>query len=47
MAPRAQHLADRVVEIDAGQYDEDLAKMKAMPEAELRQIYNTREIEAE
>jgi ferredoxin len=47
LAPRAQHLADRVAEINTGQYDEEMAKMKAMPDAELRQRYNTRDIEAE
>jgi len=34
-------------EIDAGKHDEALAKMKAMPDAELRQAYNTRDIEPE
>jgi len=47
LAPKAQHLAERVAEIDAGKHDEALAKMKAMPDAELRQAYNTRDIEPE
>jgi len=47
LAPKAQHLAQRVTEIDAGKHDEALAKMKAMPDAELRQAYNTRDIEPE
>jgi len=47
LAPKALHLAQRVAEIDAGKHDEDLAKMKAMPDAELRQAYNTRDIEPE
>jgi len=47
LAPRAQHLAQRVAEIEAGQYDEELAKIKATPEAELRRMYNTRDIEPE
>lgn len=45
LAPRAQHLADRVAEINAGEYDQALAEIKAMPDAELRQAYNTRDIE--
>jgi len=47
LAPRAQHLAERVAEIDAGAFDEELARIKAMPDAELRQKYNTRDIEPE
>jgi ferredoxin len=47
LAPKAQHLAERVVEIDAGTFDEEMAKIKAMPDAELRQMYNTRDIEPE
>jgi heterodisulfide reductase subunit C len=45
LAPRAQHLAERVAEINAGAFDEELSKIKAMPDAELRQMYNTRDIE--
>ena len=45
LAPRAQHLAERVAEIDAGEYDDEFARIKALPEAELRKIYNTRDIE--
>ena len=47
LAPKAQHLAQRVVEIDAGKHDQALAQMKAMADAELRQAYNTRDIEPE
>ena len=45
LAPKAQHLAERVAEIQAGAYDDDLARLKIMPEAELRHEYNTRDIE--
>ena len=45
LAPRAQHLSERVAEIRSGKYDEEFAKIKAMPETELRQMYNTRDIE--
>ena len=47
LAPKAQHLAERVAEIQAGKFDEGLARIKALPDAELRQIYNTRDIEPE
>jgi succinate dehydrogenase/fumarate reductase-like Fe-S protein len=45
LAPKAKHLADRVAEIDGGKYDDEFAKIKAMHETELRQAYNTRDIE--
>jgi len=45
LAPRAGHLAERVAKIDAGEYDDEFASIKALPEAELRQRYNTRDIE--
>jgi succinate dehydrogenase/fumarate reductase-like Fe-S protein len=45
LAPRAQHLAARVVEINEGTFDEEFAQIKALPDAELRQAYNTRDIE--
>ena len=47
LTPRAEHLAERVTEVRAGKYDDELAEIKAMPEAELRQMYNTRDIEAD
>ena len=47
LAPRAKHLAERVDEVNAGTYDDQLAEMKAMPEAQLRQTYNARDIEPE
>jgi succinate dehydrogenase/fumarate reductase-like Fe-S protein len=47
LAPKAQHLAERVAEINAGKYDDELARMKALSDAELRQMYNTRDIEPE
>jgi heterodisulfide reductase subunit C len=45
LAPRAEHLSERVAEIEAGQHDEALAEMKSLSEQELRQRYNEREIE--
>jgi succinate dehydrogenase/fumarate reductase-like Fe-S protein len=47
LAPRAQHLAERVAEINAGAFDDELARIKVVADAELRQMYNTRDIEPE
>ena len=47
LAPKAQHLAQRVSEVNAGKFDDDLARMKTLPDAELRNAYNTRDIEPE
>ena len=47
LAPKAQHLAERVSEINTGKYDQDFQEIKAMSDAELRQEYNTRDIEPE
>jgi succinate dehydrogenase/fumarate reductase-like Fe-S protein len=45
MAPKAEHLAERVVEIQSGAYDEGFVEIKALAEAQLRERYNTRDIE--
>lgn len=47
IAPRAQHLAERVQQIEAGRFDQEIAELKAMSEEELAQRYNTRDIEAD
>jgi succinate dehydrogenase/fumarate reductase-like Fe-S protein len=47
LAPRAQHLAQRVAEIKEGRFDDELAKIKVMSDSDLRQRYNTRDIEPE
>jgi ferredoxin len=47
LVPKAQHLAKRVAEIKAGQFDDALTKVKSLPDAELRRLYNTRDIEPE
>jgi len=47
LAPKAQHLAQRVAEIEAGMCDDDLSRMKLLPEEELRKRYNDRDIEPE
>jgi formate hydrogenlyase subunit 6/NADH:ubiquinone oxidoreductase subunit I len=47
IAPRAKHLAERVAAIDRGECDADLAAMVAADQAELKSLYNAREIEPE
>jgi ferredoxin len=47
LAPKAQHLAQRVAEIEAGVHDDDLSRIKCLGEAELREMYNQRDIEPE
>jgi ferredoxin len=47
LAPRAQHLARRVAEVEDGAYDGALREMKAMSSETLRQMYNRRDIEPE
>jgi succinate dehydrogenase/fumarate reductase-like Fe-S protein len=47
LAPRAQHLADRVAEVNAGMFDDEITRIKTLPDTELRQMYNTRDIEPE
>ncbi len=46
LAPKSQHLADRVKEIDDGQFDDLLTQLMQKPIEELKELYNTREIEA-
>ncbi|MFQ5814062.1 MAG: 4Fe-4S ferredoxin, partial [Anaerolineae bacterium] len=45
LAPKAEHLSERVAEIKAGKFDEPLREMKSLSEGELRQRYNERDIE--
>ncbi len=45
LAPRARHLSERVAEVRSGKYDDEFAKMREMVDSELRQMYNTRDIE--
>jgi heterodisulfide reductase subunit C len=47
LAPRSQHLIDRVAEVEAGEHDEELAALKRLRLDELRQRYNARDIEPE
>jgi len=45
LAPKSQHLLDRVEEIDKGNFDAELAKLKKMVKDELGELYAKREIE--
>ncbi|MBE3587908.1 MAG: 4Fe-4S dicluster domain-containing protein [Thermoanaerobacteraceae bacterium] len=45
IAPRAQHLAKRVAEIQAGQFDAELERLTKLSREELQNMYNARDIE--
>jgi succinate dehydrogenase/fumarate reductase-like Fe-S protein len=45
LAPRSAHLAERVREIRAGKFDDALDELRGLRSEELRQRYETREIE--
>jgi len=45
IAPPAQHLAERIEEIEAGKFDEEIAALKAMEKEALAQKYNSRDME--
>jgi len=47
LAPKAEHLKERVAEIDAGKFDDELATVKGLDKEELRTLYNERDIEPE
>lgn len=45
IAPKCEHLAQRVAEIENGDYVTLLEKLKNMPLDEIKDLYNKREIE--
>jgi ferredoxin len=45
LAPRSEHLYARTVEIQAGQFDAELAELKALDTDVLKQRYEARDIE--
>ncbi|MGE5578135.1 MAG: 4Fe-4S dicluster domain-containing protein [Syntrophothermus sp.] len=47
LAPPAQHLAERIQEIEDGLFDQELEQMVNMSEDELQALYNERDIEPE
>lgn len=46
LAPPAEHLRQRLQEIEAGVFQADMSELKALPLAELKARYNERDIEA-
>lgn len=46
LSPRYEQLAVRVSEIEAGQYDDEMAQLKALDTAALKERYKARDIEA-
>lgn len=45
LAPESKHLTNRVQEIENGDFQELIEKLMGKPMAELKELYNTREIE--
>jgi len=45
LAPRSEHLKVRVLEIEAGRFDDALKELRELSEKELRRRYNEREVE--
>ena len=45
LAPKTQHLADRVEEIQKGQLEEMIQSLMNKPLEAIKELYNTREIE--
>lgn len=45
IAPKAEHLENRVEEIHHGEYDELIEQIMEKPIEEMQELYNTREIE--
>ena len=45
IAPKAEHLAQRVTEVESGKFDNELKALMGMPEDELRRRYGERDIE--
>lgn len=47
IAPKAQHLAERVEEVEQGRFDAELAELKRSSTEELKKLYAERDIEPE
>jgi Fe-S oxidoreductase len=45
IAPPAQHLTDRVKEIEEGKFDQEIQKLMKMSTEELKGLYTSRDIE--
>ncbi len=47
VAPKSKHLQERLQQVRAGEYDNELAKLTKMSQPELAKLYNARDIEPE
>ena len=47
MMPKARHLEERVREIEAGKFDDEVKRLMKMSVKQLKELYNKREIEGE
>ena len=45
IAPKSQHLSKRVEEIRQGSFDKEIAELSGKPQNEIRELYNSRQIE--
>jgi len=45
LAPKTEHLSERVAEVKAGKFDEPMREIRSLSDEELRQRYNERDIE--
>ena len=45
IAPKTEHLANRVAEVNSGAFDELIENIMQKPISEMQELYNTREIE--
>ena len=45
IAPQAEHTKERVEELEAGKFDEDVSKLMKMDQKELAELYNNRDME--
>ena len=45
IAPETEHLKKRVEEVNSGEYDELIEQIMQKPITEMKELYNTREIE--
>jgi heterodisulfide reductase subunit C len=45
LSPKAEHLSERVAEIEGGEFDEPMKEIRSLSEEELRQRYNERDME--
>ena len=45
IAPKSEHVHNRVEEINKGQYDELIEAIMQKPITEMKELYNTRDIE--